>query len=153
MWQRCCASRVCVFFGGRITRKRKQKKEQLTEKSRCVHTCGCLGEGGLPTYLNRGVGPALCFSFRRRSVVLKQWQASQWKLALTSNYILPACQGLWDYRLTGLQSALCFASLIPSLPFVPLISAFRPVNGSIIFFLIFLSYGPVLNFLIILSCI
>lgn len=65
------------------------------------------------------MGPAICFSFQRRSVVFQQWQASEWKLALTSNYILPACQGLWDYRLTGLQSALSFFSLILSFPCFP----------------------------------
>lgn len=73
------------------------------------------------------MGAAICFSFRRRSVVFQQWQASEWKLALTSNYILPACQGLWDYRLTGLQSALSFLHshfVIPSLPRVRLISTF-----------------------------
>lgn len=96
------------------------------------------GWGGLPTYLKRGMGPAICFSFWRRSVVFQLWQASEWKLALTSNYILPACQGLWDYRLAELQSAPFLHShfVIPLLPCVHLISAFRlpPFRGSIILF-------------------
>ena len=107
-------------------------KEPKTEKPCvCAHVCVCVFRGvqvgGPPTYLKRGMGAAICFSFRRRSVVFQQWQASEWKLALTSNYILPACQGLWDYRLTGLQSALSFLHshfVIPSLPRVGLISAF-----------------------------
>lgn len=101
-------------------RERSMKKEQQAEKA-CVRTyvCvrGCMGVcGGLPTYLKRGMEAAICFSFSCCSVVFQQWQASEWKLALTSNYILPACQGLWDYRVTGLQSALSFCTLILSFP-------------------------------------
>lgn len=78
--------------------------------------------------------------------VFQQWQAKEWKLALTSNYILPACQGLWDYRLTGLQSALPFCTLILSFPCLPCVRAYlcfqtSPIQWFNYLFLILLSPG------------
>lgn len=77
----------------------REQKCGACEVCLCAHMWGLIIGGALLTDLNWDAGPAICFSFGRCSAVFQHWQPSEWKLALTSNYILPAWQGLW-----GLQS-------------------------------------------------
>lgn len=104
----------CFSFRERIRRGKAADTQTV-----CV---GWVELGPCLTYPDQDSVPAICFSFWLHSVVFQQWQPSKWKLALTSNYILPGWQGLWDYRAVRLQSALPFMWFYHFSLFTPIIT-------------------------------